>query len=112
MPDIKGFIDGLEVTFIFIEGSRFERKSVQSVLINILKMNDALGYSIRTDFEGVDHKNKRHSARFFELADNPIELTFVDKPERAKTIIDEVRKLKLPVFCTAKEAAYLNLNTD
>lgn len=112
MLDIKDFIKGWEVAFIFIEGSSYEGKSVQSVLLSILKKNDALGYSIRADSEGGDHKKKRHSARFFELADSPIELIFVDSSDKAQLIIDEVKALKLPIFCTVKEVSYLNMNVD
>lgn len=112
MLDIKYFVEGLEATFIFIEGSRSHGKSVKSVLVDTLKKNDANGYSIRTDFEGVGHKNRLHSPRFFELADNPIELTFVDKPALVKTVLDKVRELQLPVFCVVKEAAFLNLNPE
>lgn len=112
MLDIRGFVVGLEATFIFVESKQFEGRNIKSVLIDILKENDAIGYSIRTDFEGVDNKKRRHSARFFELADNPIEFTFVDRPAIVTAVIDKVRELKVPVFCVVKEAAFLNLNME
>lgn len=108
MLDIENFVEGLEVTFTFIGGKRFNGKSLPSFLIEILKKHDVSGYTMRAAMEGVDHEKKKHSTTFFELADNPIELCFVDKPVIVKTVLDEIKELKPPVFCVVKEATFLN----
>ena len=74
---------GFQLTFFTQQGRRHQGKLVAEWLIETAK---ALGVRGATEFvgaEGFGHHHKIHSAHFFELADQPVEVTMAVSEEEA-----------------------------
>lgn len=56
------------------------------------------GATVVTGSEGYGHKRHIHSARFFELADNPQEIVMIASEEEADRLFDNLQKESVHLF--------------
>jgi PII-like signaling protein len=56
------------------------------------------GATLMTAAEGFGHDRKIRSARFFELTDQPVEVTMAVSGEEADRLFDRLRKEKVRIF--------------
>lgn len=59
---------------------------------------DVGGATLTTAAEGFGHHRKIHSARFFDLADQPVEVSLALSEEECSRILNRVREEGLKLF--------------
>lgn len=67
-------MDGYLLTFFSIEGQRHKHEPMHEWLINAATQLGIKGATAVMAAEGRDHRGKLHSAGFFELVDQPVEI--------------------------------------
>ena len=65
---------GYQVTFCTGEGRHHGRKPMAHWLMETIKSLGIMGATMTVGVEGVGRDGKLHSAHFFELADQPVEV--------------------------------------
>lgn len=76
---------GYQVTFCTDESRRLGRKPMSQWLMDTIKSLGINGATMTAGVEGVGRDGKLHSAHFFELADQPIEvMVAVDEQQCAQ----------------------------
>ena len=68
---------GYQLTFFTQQGRHHGHHSLDEWLMKLLRSMEVRGVTITTAQEGLDSHDKLHSAKFFDLADQPIEITAV-----------------------------------
>lgn len=70
------------------------------------------GATVLTATRGLDHHGLVHSAHFFELADQPIQIQFAVMPEQATTLLDYLNSQAIELFYvkTPIEFGFVGLN--
>ena len=70
-------MNGFQLTFYTGQSRRIHHKPVGEWLLSIVKSMNIGGATLNTAIAGVGHDNHLHSAHFFDLADQPVEVTVV-----------------------------------
>jgi PII-like signaling protein len=91
-------MQGFQISFLAEQNRRIERKQAMDWLLHLAK---ELGISGCTVFSGVESfgaDGRRHSARFFELADQPMEIVMAVTPEQADRLFERIRATDTEIF--------------
>jgi len=103
---------GYQLSFIAEQDRRIEGKAATEWLIRLAK---ELGITGATTFPGMESygaDGRRHSARFFELADQPIEVMMAVTEQQAADMIDRIRVTKTRLFYIKAPIEYGELGTE
>jgi PII-like signaling protein len=68
-------MNGYQVTFFSQQGRRLGHKPIHDWLMDVCRSMGIKGITTIAGVEGVGRGGKVHSAHFFELADQPLEIT-------------------------------------
>lgn len=97
-------MQGFQVTFFTVEGRRHGHQPTGHWLVEAAKSLGIRGVTMTVGIEGIGRNGRLHSARFFELADQPVEVTMtVDEAqcERLFALLErqqaDVSYVKMPV---------------
>ncbi|SPJ32467.1 DUF190 domain-containing protein [Kushneria phyllosphaerae] len=101
---------GYEVIFIVTESSRYNGKRIYDLVTETAGELGITRMTRRSDVEGVGEDGRLHSAHFFELADQPIELMYAMGEEEADRFITAVEDTGAPVFCICRPVHFGQLN--
>ena len=97
---------GYEITF-FTQENRLHGKIQMSEWLLLTARNLGLqGATIVTGSEGYGHSRHIHSARFFELANNPQEITLVVTEEESNFLFDHLEKERIEIFYVKKPVEF------
>lgn len=91
---------GCQLTFYTEQNRRHGRQPVVEWLLSVARHAGIHGATVVAAAEGVGHAGERHAARFFELADQPLQVIFALTDEEAETLLAAVRQGGVPVFYT------------
>jgi|ERR1035441_949819 PII-like signaling protein len=89
---------GYQVSFMAEQNRRIEHKQAMEWLLHLAK---ELGISGCTVFSGVESfgaDGRRHSARFFELADQPMEMVMAVTEEQANRLFERIAAMDTKIF--------------
>jgi PII-like signaling protein len=89
---------GYQVSFMAEQNRRIEHKQAMEWLLQLAK---ELGISGCTVFSGVESfgaDGRRHSARFFELADQPMEMVMAVTEEQANRLFERIAAMDTKIF--------------
>jgi PII-like signaling protein len=89
---------GFQISFITEQNQRIEGKPVSEWLIHLAK---GLGVRGATTFAGVESfggDGRRHSAKFFELVDQPIEIMMAVSAAQASALFEKIRSSDTRLF--------------
>jgi PII-like signaling protein len=89
---------GYQISFITEQNQRIEGQTVSEWLLHLAK---ELGIGGATTFAGVESfgsDGRRHSARFFELVDQPIEVMMAVTEQQVAALFEKVRATKTRLF--------------
>ena len=100
---------GYEILFITPQNRRHEGKLVSKLIIDMAKDHGVQRVTTRMDSEGQGLSGHLHSAHFFELADQPMEIMFVVAQETGEKLIEAVRAAGIHVFCVRKQVEFGDL---
>ena len=89
---------GYQISFLAEQNRRIEHKQAMEWLLQLAK---ELGISGCTVFSGVESfgaDGRRHSARFFELADQPMEMVMAVTGEQADRLFERIAAMDTKIF--------------
>lgn len=101
---------GYEVIFFLPESRRHNGKRVYNWVIDTAESLGIDRMTKRSDVEGTGADGKLHSAHFFDLADQPIEIMYAMDEEKAESFISAVEKTGAPLFCICRPIYFGHLN--
>lgn len=102
---------GYQISFFTEQNHRIEGKTPSEWLIHLAK---ELGISGVTTFAGVESfgsDGRRHSARFFELVDQPIEIMMAVTEAQSVALIEKIKVTETRLFYTKTPIEYGELGT-
>jgi PII-like signaling protein len=103
---------GYQISFITEQNRRIEGTPTTEWLMNAAK---ELGVGGAMSFVGVDsvgNDGRRHSARFFELLDQPVEIMMAATEAQAVALFEKVNATKTRLFYIKAAVEYGELGTQ
>ena len=89
---------GYQVTFCTGEGRHHGRKPMAHWLMETIKSLGVMGATMTVGVEGVGRDGKLHSAHFFELADQPIEVMVAVTADQCVQLFATLEREQANVF--------------
>lgn len=89
---------GYELTFFTGQDRRHGHKPLAEWLLQEAQAMGIRGATLQTATEGFGHSHRLHSARFFELGDQPVTLCMAVSEEEAERILQRLREEKVNIF--------------
>jgi uncharacterized protein len=99
-------MQGVQVSFFTQQDRVHAGKPVAQWLLSVAEQLGIRGATVFAASEGVGHDGKLHSARFFELADQPQEVQMVLSHEQCERIFDRITQENLRVFYVKTPAEF------
>ncbi|HEX5276968.1 MAG TPA: DUF190 domain-containing protein [Fluviicoccus sp.] len=91
-------MQGFQLTFFTQQDKRHHGKPLTEWLMDEAKRLGIGGATVLAASEGFGHGGRRHSAHFFELADQPVEVTMAVSAEAADQLFARLREEGVKVF--------------
>ena len=91
-------MQGFQITFFTQQDRRHGHTPMAQWLLLEARKLGLSGGTLMGAGEGFGHHGKLHSAHFFELADQPIEVTFAASGADADRLFQRLREEKVDVF--------------
>jgi PII-like signaling protein len=91
-------MNGYQLTFYTQQDRRVHGKPIGEWLVNLTRELGLHGATLQAAAEGVGRSGKVHSARFFELADQPIEMVTIVTGEEADRLFAALKSEGLQLF--------------
>ncbi|GGX82649.1 hypothetical protein GCM10007160_07590 [Litchfieldella qijiaojingensis] len=102
---------GYEVIFMAPQSRRHKGKRAIEAVAECARDLGIRRMTRRVDVEGTGENGYLHSAHFFELDDQPVELMYVLDDDLAERLIDTVDQEGIPVFCLRRRVEYGHLGS-
>lgn len=93
---MKGFL----VVFFTQQNRRYQGKMLGDWLVEQAKDLGLRGATLSTGIEGFGHTGKLHSAHFFELADEPVEIQLAITEEESALLFQKLEQEPISLFYT------------
>jgi uncharacterized protein len=97
---------GYQITFFTQQDKRHGRRSMAEWLMFTARELGLHGATIVAASEGFGHKGRIHSARFFELADQPQEVTLACTQEELDRLFARLRDEGVHLFYVKSEVEF------
>jgi PII-like signaling protein len=97
---------GYQITFFTQQDKRHGGKPLAEWLMLTARDLGLHGATIVAASEGFGHRGRIHSAHFFELADQPQEVTLAATLEETSRLFDHLRKEGVHVFYVKSEVEF------
>ncbi|OHV07710.1 DUF190 domain-containing protein [Kushneria phosphatilytica] len=97
---------GFEVIFIAPQSRRHGHRTAIDAVVATAESMGITRVTRRDDALGSGFDGHVHSAHFFELADQPVELMYVLEGDRAEQLIDAVDQAGIEVFFLRRAVEY------
>ena len=91
-------MNGFQLTFFMQQDRRHGHQSLADWLVNEARRLGINGATLFGASEGFGHHGRIHSARFFELADQPLEVVMAVSAEEAERIFQRLEQEKVHLF--------------
>ncbi|HYB49633.1 MAG TPA: DUF190 domain-containing protein [Burkholderiaceae bacterium] len=91
-------MNGYQITFFTQQDRRHHGKPLADWLVHLAKDMDLRGATLIAASEGFGHHGRIHSAHFFELADQPIEVVMAVTAEEATRLFARLRSEGVELF--------------
>lgn len=105
-------MQGCLVTFFTQQNHKHGHQTVGDWIMSEVRQLGIRGATMITGSEGINHLGKLHAARFFELAEQPIEIVMAVTDEEAERLLSIVRENKVHVFYTKCPIEFEMLGED
>ncbi|WP_420475488.1 DUF190 domain-containing protein [Noviherbaspirillum sp. ST9] len=93
-------MNGFQLTFFTEQSRRHAGKHLVDWLVHLTEELNLPGVTVIPASEGMGHHHRVHSARFFELADQPVSVVMVVSAEEADRLFERLRKENVRLFYT------------
>ena len=84
-------MNGFQLTFYTGQSRRIHHMPVGEWLLSIVKSMNIGGATLNTAIAGVGSDNKLHAAHFFDLADQPVEVTVVTSEKGCAKLFERLK---------------------
>ena len=91
-------MQGYQVTFFTQQDRRHAGKPLGDWLVHLAQELGLRGATVVSAAEGFGQSGRLHSARFFDLADQPIEVQMMVSAEQADLLFRRVEDARVQVF--------------
>lgn len=91
-------MNGYQLSFLTVQGHTHKGKPLADWLVHAAMELGLRGATLIAGTEGFGHHRKIHSAHFFELADQPIEVVMAATHEEAERLFELLRAENVSVF--------------
>lgn len=91
-------MQGFQLTFFTQQDHKHAGLPLAEWLLQEARRMGISGATVIAAQEGFGHSHRLHSARFFELADQPIEITMALSADQADRLFARLGELKLQLF--------------
>lgn len=103
---------GFQITFFTQQDRRHEGRALPDWLVETARTLGIGGATILLGAEGFGHDHRIHSARFFELADQPVEVTMVASAAEAERLFAYLRKQRVHLFYARTPVEFGSVEDD
>lgn len=91
-------MQGYLVIFFTQQNRRYKGKMLGDWLVDLAKEMGLRGATLATGIEGFGHTGKLHSAHFFELADQPVEVRFALTEDECAQLSERLKHEDIALF--------------
>ena len=91
-------MNGYQITFFTQQDRRHGGKPLADWLVHLAEELGLRGATLIPGGEGLGHDHRLHSARFFELADQPVAVLMAVTEDEAQRLFDRLRAEAVRVF--------------
>jgi PII-like signaling protein len=91
-------MNGFQVTFFTQQDHRHKGKPMGDWLVHLAKGLGLRGATLMAAGEGFGHHGRIHSAHFFELADQPLEVVMALSAEETERLFERLKAEGVHVF--------------
>ena len=99
-------MDGYRLVFSTIRGRKHNNMQIHEWLIEKAKEIGIEGATVIEALEGYGRNKNLHSATFFELVDEPIEIIFLADEERCKKLFEMIKEENLSIFYSKSKTEF------
>jgi PII-like signaling protein len=103
---------GYQITFFTQQDRHQEGRPLADWLVETARDLGVRGATALLAAEGFGHHRRIHSARFFELADQPVEVTMVASVEEAERLFAHLRQHHVHVFYARSPVEFGTVGED
>lgn len=82
---------GYQLTFFTQQNRTHNHRPLHQWLLELVQSMDIRGATVLTAQEGIGAHRRLHSARFFELADQPVEVTMAVSESECDALMNRLR---------------------
>ncbi len=101
---------GYMLSFFTVEAAKYKGKHVTDWMLDLTKRLKLRGVTVIRAAEGFGAHGRLHSARFFELADQPVEIVLAVTEEECNRIFEELHKETIHLFYVKSEVEFGTIN--
>jgi len=91
-------MNGYQITFFTQQDKRHHGKPLADWLVHVAQEMGLRGATLVAASEGFGHHGRMHAAHFFELADQPLEVTMALTDDEAERLFGRLREENVHVF--------------
>jgi PII-like signaling protein len=91
-------MNGYQITFFTQQDKRHHHKPLADWLVHLAQEMGLRGATVVAGSEGFGHHGRMHAAHFFELADQPLEVTMALTDEETEHLFARLRAENVHVF--------------
>lgn len=89
---------GYQLTFYTQQDRQHGKESLAEWLLNLAKAHGALGGTLFSAGESFGHDGRFHSAHFFELADQPVQVMVALDEATCNRLLEAIKREAIDVF--------------
>lgn len=91
-------MNGYQITFFTNQNKRHKGKPLGDWLVHLAQELSLPGATLLAGGEGFGHHHRMHAAHFFELADQPVEVTMAVTAEQAERLFARLKAEGVHLF--------------
>ena len=91
-------MEGYQLTFFTLQDRKHRGQSMGNWLVEEARRLGIRGATLLTATEGFGHHRRIHAMHFFELADQPVEVTMAVTAEEAGQMLERLREEGVNIF--------------
>ena len=108
---MNGGVQGFQITFFTQQNRRHGDKPVAECLLGIAQELGIRGATLLMGAESLGHDRRLHSWRFFELAEQPIEVVMAISADEERRLFERLRAENIHVFYVKTAVEFGTLGT-
>jgi PII-like signaling protein len=105
-------MNGYQITFFTHQDRRYKGRQIGEWLMGLIKELNLRGASLHSGGESFSRGGRLHSAHFFELADQPVEVLVAVTADESVVLFDRLKRESVHLFYVKTAVEYGVLGVD